>query len=265
MRTLLMLLAAALLSGCAALGLEEGDSGDGVRVAAAFYPLAYVAERVAGQPVDLLTTPGAEPHDFELTVQETALVARADLVVFERGFQPAVDAAVETTAEGKPLDAAEAVDLLDAGEHAHEGHDHEGQDPHFWHDPLRMADLGDAVADALAEVDPQGADEYVANAADLRRDLEEIDRAYDEELASCARDTVVVSHDAFAYLEKYGLHLEPIAGLSPDAEPTPAHLAQLQELARDEGITTVFAETLGSRQLADTLAGDLGLHTRELD
>ena len=58
----------------------------------------------------------------------------------------------------------------------------------------------------------------------------------------------MVSHDAFGYLEKYGLHFEPIAGLSPDAEPTPAHLAELQGLIRDEGITTVFSETLVSRE-----------------
>ena len=58
----------------------------------------------------------------------------------------------------------------------------------------------------------------------------------------------MVSHDAFGYLEKYGLHFEPIAGLSPDAEPTPADLAELQDLIRDEGITTVFSETLVSRE-----------------
>ena len=89
--------------------------------------------------------------------------------------------------------------------------------------------------------------------------MERLDREYADGLAACERDTVVVSHDAFAYLEKYGLHFEPIAGLSPDAEPTPAHLAELQGLIQDEDITTVFTETLGSRKMADTLADDLDL------
>ena len=57
---------------------------------------------------------------------------------------------------------------------------------------------------------------------------------------------MVVSHDAFGYLERYGLHFEAIAGLSPDAEPTPAVLAALQDLIADEGITTVFSERLAS-------------------
>ncbi len=114
-------LVATSLSGCAALGVTDGDDGD-LEIAAAFYPLAYVAERVSGEDVDLLTTPGAEPHDFELTIKETAQVAGADLVVYERDFQPAVDAAVDETAEGVAIDAADVVGLLEGGgRHADDG------------------------------------------------------------------------------------------------------------------------------------------------
>jgi zinc transport system substrate-binding protein len=260
MRIVLALaLLATSVSGCAALGLGDDGDGDGVEIAASFYPLAYVAERVSGRDVDLLTTPGAEPHDFELTIKETALIAGADLVVYERGFQPAVDGAVDETAEGEVVDAAEVVDLIG-------GDDLEdGADPHFWLDPLRLADLGDEVAGRLSEIDPAHGDEYGANTEALRRDLERLDREYTDGLAGCERRTVVVSHDAFGYLERYGLHLEAIAGLSPDAEPSPAHLAELQDVAQEVGITTVFTETLGSRELADTLARDLGLRTATLD
>ena len=261
-------LVATSLSGCAALGLGDDSGGDGVQIAASFYPLAYVAERVSGRDVELLTTPGAEPHDFELTIKETAQVAGADLVVYERGFQPAVDAAVDETAGGAVLDAADVVALKEAGGHAddHEGHEHEeGADPHFWLDPLRMADLGDEMARQLSDIDPDHAEEYRTNAEDLRIDLERVDEEYADGLADCQRHTVVVSHDAFGYLEKYGLHFDAIAGLSPESEPTPAHLAELQEISRDEGVTTVFTETLGSRKLADTLANDLGLETATLD
>ena len=132
------------------------------------------------------------------------------------------------------------------------GHDHEGLDPHFWQDPMRMADVADAVADSLAEIDPDHADEYAANAADLRADLERLDAEYTSGLAECERDTVVVSHDAFGYLSRYGIHIAPIAGLSPEAEPTPADLAELHELIEHDGITTVFSETLAPPQLSET-------------
>ncbi|MFA6298408.1 MAG: metal ABC transporter substrate-binding protein [Nocardioides sp.] len=244
-------------AGCSAL---DGDSEDGLQVAAAFYPLQYVSERVAGDlaEVDNLTIPGKEPHDLELTVSETALITKADLVVFEDGFQPAVDDGIDQNATGTELDVTPAAELLPSDD----GGD---LDPHFWQDPLRMAAVGDAVADELAELDPDHADDFRANAADLRADLEALDAEYAEGLADCDRDTVVVSHDAFGYLAKYGLHLAPVAGLSPDAEPTLTDLADLQQLIDDEGITTVFSETLGSPRFTRPLAEDLGLRTDVLD
>jgi zinc transport system substrate-binding protein len=262
-------------SACSAFSEDEGTADDdGVRVATGFYPLQFVAERVGGDlvTVDNLTVPGKEPHDLELTIQETAAVAESDLVVFEHGFQPAVDDAVETSAEGAVLDASEAVDLRPAeepeGEDGHEGEgedDHGDLDPHFWQDPALVADLGDAVADQLASLDPDNANVFAANAADLRADLETLDEDYAAGLEGCDRDTVVVSHDAFGYLEKYGLHFEAIAGLSPDAEPTPADLGRLQQLIEDDGITTVFGERLAPPALVDTLARDAGVTTAVLD
>ena len=147
----------------------------------------------------------------------------------------------------------------------HDGHDHGDPDPHFWLDPLRMAELGDAVADQLADLDPEHAATYRANAERLAGELEELDRTYADGLAGCQRDVVVVSHDAFGYLARYGLHLEPINGLSPDAEPDPATLAELGDVIEDEGVTTVFSERLASPALAETLASDLGVETGVLD
>ena len=255
-------------TGCSALG---DDSEEGLQVATAFYPLQYAAERVAGElaQVDNLTRPGMEPHDLELTVAETALIVRADLIVFEDGFQPAVDDGIDQNAEGVALDVTDAADLVpiaDGHEEEHgEEHDHGDLDPHFWQDPLRLAAVGDAIAEELAELDADHADDFRANAADLRADREALDAEYAEGLAGCERDTVVVSHDAFGYLAKYGLHLAPVAGLSPDAEPTPGDLADLQQLIDDEGITTVFSETLGSPRFTRPLADDLGLRTDVLD
>lgn len=267
-------------SACSAFSQDSGAAdGDRVRVVAAFYPLQYAAQRVGGDlvSVDNLTVPGQEPHDLSLTIQETAAIADADLVLFEDGFQPAIDAAVETNAEGAVLDAAEAVELLPAEEgDEHEGeegeehateeeHGHGDLDPHFWQDPVLLADLGDAVADELAEVDPDNADTYEANAADLRADLESLDADFAGGLKGCERETVVVSHDAFGYLEKYHLHFEAIAGLSPDAEPTPSDLVRLQQLIESDGITTVFGERLAPPALVDTLARDAGVATAVLD
>lgn len=233
----------------------------GIQVAAAFYPLEYVAERVAGQNADIvgLTTPGKEPHDLELTTKETADLATADLVVYQAGFQPAIDAAVNQNAAGEVLDAASVVGLQPfAG-------DEQGLDPHFWLDPLRMATLGESIAASLTEMDPTNAADYDRNAEDLRSDLERLDEHFTTGLADCERTTIVVSHDAFGYLARYGLEVAPVAGLSPDAEPTPADLGALQQLIRDDGVTTVFGERLASPRLTQTLADDMGVRSAVLD
>ncbi|WP_162599909.1 metal ABC transporter substrate-binding protein [Nocardioides solisilvae] len=283
--------AALLLPGCSALAEDPADDGR-VTVAAGFYPLAWVAEQVAGEHAEVvsLTRPGQEAHDAGMSIEKTADLAEADLVVLSESLQPEVAASARQNARGSLLEVADVVDLLPAAEHGHgdhdhdedgheedwhdedghdedghEGHDHGDEDPHFWLDPLRMADLGDAVADGLADVDPEHATDYETAAARLRDELTTLDGEYAAGLADCERSTVVVSHDAFGYLARYGLTFEPIAGLSPDAEPTPADLQHLQELIGTDGITTVFSETLGTSALAESLARDAGVTTDTLD
>jgi len=271
--TVSLLTAAPILAGC---GGTDTSSGTGPRVVASFYPLEYVAARVAGDDTDVvgLTTPGGEPHDVELTVRQTAEVEEADVLIHLRDFQPAVDEAVDQAEPAQVVDAAEVADLLSVEELDEQAEDEArteddgngNADPHFWTDPTRMVLLAEAVQQALADADPDNAETYERNLADLRRDLEELDTELEEGLADCARDTVVVSHDAFGYFgARYGLDMYPINGLSPEAEPSPAHLRELTDLIEEEGITTVFSETLASPEMAESLASDLGLETAVLD
>ena len=250
-RALLCLAAAVpLLAGC---GASDAGEADGTAVVASFYPLEYVAERVAGEHAEVtgLVAPGQEPHDLELSFEQTAAVAEADVVLFSRGLQPAVDDAVDQSASEHVVDGSQVT---------------EDGDPHFWLDPTRLGDVAERFAEAVTAADPGHEDAYAANLAALRRDLEALDADLERGLEACARDTVVVSHDAFGYLgARYGLDLRPINGLSPDAEASPAHLAELADLIESEGITTVFSETLASPELANSLAGDLGLETAVLD
>lgn len=248
---------------------DDGTSGDGgVSVVTSIYPVQFVVERVAGEhaTVTNLTSPGQEAHDLELGIEQTAELTDADLVVHGSGFQPAVDEAAEQNAEGTVVDAMELLETqgiaLPDGSPTEVAPD----DPHFWLDPNAMALLARAVQDELSRLDPDHATDYGTNADALVDDLAALDEETSAALADCERRTVVVSHDAFGYLgRRYDLELAPIAGLSPDAEPSPAHLAELQELIEEEGITTVFSETLASPKMAETLADDLGLATAVLD
>ena len=148
--------------------------------------------------------------------------------------------------------------------HGH-GHDHGAEDPHFWLDPLRLADVGVAVADELARLDPAHAADYHANAARFTDQQEELDAELTAGLADCASRTIVVSHQAFGYLaERYGLTQVPVAGLDPESEPSPARVAQIAADIEAHGVRTIFAEP-GFSAIATTLAEDLGVDVAVLD
>lgn len=253
-----------LTSACGDEGGAVSDDGR-LQVLAGFYPLQWAAERVGGDRVSVsaLTPPGAEPHDLELTPGDVASIQEADLLVHLGGFQPALDDAAETAGGDRAWDAGTAADLLPV-----EGGDREDEtvDPHFWLDPVRLADVGDALADRLTEEDPDGADTYAANAAGLRADLEALDAEMQAGLAGCTVDTFVTAHDAFGYLAgRYGFDVAGVSGLSPSQEPDPAQLARISRLVAEQGVTTVYTETLVDPAVAETVAEEAGVDTAVLD
>jgi zinc transport system substrate-binding protein len=278
-------LGAALVAGLAGCGSASGWTADEVsgrvRVVAAFYALQYAAQQVGGSHVEVagLTRPGAEPHDLELTPRQVGRVATADLVVYERGFQPAVDAAVAQEARGRAFDVSPAARLDLAAPTEDGGHEHTNdagaptdahapgtRDPHFWLDPLRFADVADAIAAQLAARDHGNAAAYEANARAFRATMVGLDEDFSGGLAHCRVRDLVTSHAAFGYLaERYGLHQEAISGLDPEAEPDPATLARVAAHVRDSGATTVYAETLVSKAVARTLARETGARLAVLD
>jgi len=247
-RIVLILVSALLLAGCGA-----GGSGGKNSVVAAFYPLAYAAERIGGPGfhVENLTPPGAEPHDLELTPREVGRIVNASVVLYlSHGFQPAVSKAVEQ-ARGRKVDVLAGLPLHqnvggEAGLTA---------DPHVWLDPLLFARIATKIGAALHR--PSSA--FVA-------DMRKLDQAYRNGLRDCKRREIVTSHAAFGYLAaRYGLEQVAITGLAPESEPSPQQLAHVVEVVRRTHATTVFFETLVSPRLADTVAREVGARTAVLD
>jgi zinc transport system substrate-binding protein len=245
-------------------------AGGDLAVVASFYPLEFVVGRVGGERVAVtnLTPAGAEPHDLELTPGDVAGLANADLVVYLAGLSPAVDEAVEAEAGDRAFEVGEFADLaltytpIEEGEAA----DETATDPHFWLDPLRLADVADAIAGRLGQADPDGVESFSTNAASLRGELESLDGEFRAGLESCESRDVVTSHNAFGYLaDRYGLVQVGITGLTPEEEPTPADLAAVTEFVREHDVRTIYYETLVSPAIAETVAAETGAATAVLD
>ncbi|MFJ7011966.1 metal ABC transporter substrate-binding protein [Streptomyces albogriseolus] len=269
------------LTACSSDSAAAGDTGS-FDVVASFYPMAFLAERIGGEHVHVtsLTQPGQEPHDLEISARQTAQLEEADAALYLKGLQPSVDEAIGQSPIATKIDAAELTTLEEHGteaghadehgdEHAHEdehGHDHEGGDPHIWLDPVRYAEVAEGVGKAFQKADPDHAADYRKNTAALVKDLKALDEKFRTGLANRTTDVFVTTHAAFGYLaERYGLTEEAISGLDPDTEPSGARVKELQKIAKEDGVTTVFYETLVSDKTAKTLAGDTGLRTDVLD
>lgn len=291
-------LATITLAGCG--NSSAGGSGDKLDVVTSFYPLEFIAKSVGGDAVNVttLTAPGVEPHDLELTPKQVGTIAEAKLVVFEKGLQPAVDEAVDQNAKDAGFDVAPAAKLEATGanfEEHEEGeaagpsgstpsgtakpaayvepaadteavaHTEDALDPHFWLDPVRYAGVVQAVTDKLVEVDPANAEAYKQRATTLLGEVTKLDTEYKTGLADCKLKTFVTSHEAFAYLAKrYGLTMVGIAGFTPDAEPTPSRIKEVQDIVREQKVTTIFYEELVSPKVAESIARDVHVKTAVL-
>ena len=248
-----LIVAAGALAACAGgPSPAPSDAGRPV-VVAGFYPLAYAAEQVSGDAVEVvnLTPPGAEAHDLELSPQQVAEIGEADLILYVPGFQPALDEAIAQVAPDRALDVTQAIDELPA-------------DPHVWLDPLNMATIGNEIAARLGAMDASL--DVTDGASALADAMRALDAEWKSGTADCRSRDLVVSHEAFGYLARqYGLTQIGISGLSPEAEPSPARLAEVADLVRANGVTTIYYETLVDPQVAQTLAAETGATTAVLD
>jgi zinc transport system substrate-binding protein len=219
-----------------------GQGDDRRTIVASFYPLAFVAQRVAGDGWEVvdLTPPGTEAHDVELSLEDRAAVEDAEVVLYlgDYGFQPQVEAAVQE-ASGTVVAVGEAS-----------GEDLEA-DPHLWLDPTRMARMAEVTREAIPGASDRG----------LGSQLEALTERFSDGLASCRFRTIVVSHEAFGYLaDAYGLEQFGLSGVDPEGEPGADRLAQAHQLLASGRAGAVFYEAGGeSQEVAETVAADAGV------
>lgn len=241
-------------------------------VVATIYPLAELAQRIGGDRVEvrILVPSGAEAHDFEPGPQDVAAIGRARLFIYNgAGFEPWVERLLPTlpTTVGV-VRATAGLPLIRASGDA-DAHGHPAAvglpDPHAWLDPLLAAQMLETILVTFVAADPTGAETYRQAAAVARGEFAALHARFSQGLARCEQRLVVSTHTAFAYLaRRYGLEQIGLAGLAPEAEPTPAALARLARTLRARGVRVVFVERLVSPRAAETLAREIGARTMML-
>jgi zinc transport system substrate-binding protein len=258
MKKIMFLLIACLfvISGCSAQKQEKNKK---VKVVTTFYPMYYFTKQITGDLADvqMLVPNGVEPHDWEPSTKDMMSIQDSDLFVYNSKYfeKWAVKALKSVDQKNmKVVEATNGIKLIGSN------------DPHVWLSPVLAKKEVDTIASALEKKDPKNKMQYAKNADNFKRKLDKLDVLFKETLSKRQKKEFVTQHAAFGYLAKqYGLTQIPIAGLSPDVEPTLGKLSKLTELAKEKQIKTIYFEELASPKVAETLANEIGAKTEILN
>ncbi|WP_443147160.1 metal ABC transporter substrate-binding protein [Paenibacillus sp. KACC 21273] len=260
-------------------------SGDKLHIVTSFYPMQEFTSKVAGDLADVqvLVPAGTEPHDWEPTAQDIAKMTDADMLVYNGGgVESWIDQVKDTLGDSGPklVDASNGIQLMASTEEEHEGeeagheeehateeaHDHGEFDPHVWLSPIQAQTEVRNIETGLTALDPNHAADYKKNADAYIAELQKLDAEYKAGLSNVKRKDFITQHAAFAYLaHDYGLTQVPIAGLSPEQEPSAEAMAKIVDFAKQNNVKTIFFETLVSSNVAKTIADEVGAKTAVLN
>ncbi|TRZ52664.1 ABC transporter substrate-binding protein, partial [bacterium] len=207
---------------------------------------------------------GAEPHDYEPSPGDIANISDSKVLIQNgRGLEAWGNNIKQNLNPSKTaiITISDGISLQDFSE--------DGKtivDPHIWMDPILAKQIASSIERAFKKTDPNNATVYGENLAALEVKLDALDRDFREGLANCEKKDIITSHSAFGYLAtRYGLTQVPIAGLSPDMEPSPKQLSDIAAFAKSHDIKYIFFESLASPKLSQTIATEIGAQTLVLN
>lgn len=237
-----------------------------LQVTTSFYPLYFFATQVAGDRAEVtnIIPTGSEPHDYEPSAQDIIKIEKSKLLILNGGGLESWGGKIsETLTPGRTLIVTVGDDIANKTTAA------DGKtavDPHIWVAPLLAEKIVGKIVAGFSAVDPDNSVYYEMNAQALLQRLSDLDSAYRAGLSNCAQKSIVTSHAAFGYLaEAYNFVQVPIAGLSPDAEPSPKQLGDIVQFVKANNVKYIFFESLASPKLSETIAREVGAQTLVLD
>jgi len=256
--TLMKTLGAGIASAALALlALPAAAQEEPLKIVASFSILGDMVEEVVGDHATVTTIvgPDADAHVYQPNVADARAVAEADIIfVNGLGFETWSDTLIaESGTSGTVHVATEGVTpVLVDGE----------TDPHAWNSLRNGVIYVNNIASVMAEVLPEHADAFAANAGAYIAELEALDAETRARLAALPADrrTVVTAHDAFGYLaDAYGLTFLAPVGIDTEAEPSARELATLIRQLQDQKVAALFVENITSPALIEQIADETGI------
>ena len=250
-----------LLTSCTTGKKANNDEGEKPIVYASFYPLYFLADEIGKDNINLrIVIPnGMEPHDYEPSIKQLNDIEKADIFIYNgAGLESWADKLLEAIIdEKKTISASEEVELNKIDGVA---------DPHIWLDPYNMDKIGKRIKEGFIALDSKNKEEYENNYKELSGKLRKLDNDYSMALKDKKKDKILVSHAAFGYMaDRYKFDQIPVAGISPEQEPSPKTIANIIDLAKKNEVKYIFLETLASPKTVSVIAEEANLEILTLN
>lgn len=257
---------------------SQGAKKD-IQLVTSFYPIYEFTKKIVGDEADvkLLVQSGTEVHGYEPSAKDVSRIQEASSFLYMdpnmEMWVPDLEKSGVLSAD-RTIQASKNLILLPGQEEDHD-HDHGAEehshelDPHLWLSPYRAKLLVASLRDQLKERYPEQAATFEKNAAAYLKELDQLDKSYQEKLAAYKGYTFLTQHTAFNYLAfDYQLQQESIVGLSTEEEPSLKRIQELADQVKETGLKRIYVESSSSNKLAQTLASEAGvklgqLHTLE--
>ncbi|HYV52250.1 MAG TPA: zinc ABC transporter substrate-binding protein [Candidatus Eisenbacteria bacterium] len=226
-----------------------------INVVTSFFPIYEFVKAVGENRINLsvLIPIGAEPHDFDPTIQEVQKANSANLLVYNGASME--EPWIHNLAPQNTVDTSKGMNLL---ANPNDPEIKGPNDPHIWLDPVLAIKQVQNIRDGLDKIDPKNAAYYNQNAQNFIGQLNKLDIAFRGNLTSsnCAKRDFIPFHLAFAYFAKrYGLNAHPIhEGLTTNGEVLPQKLVEVVNLAKNLGIKVIYSEDLIDPRSAQAIA-----------
>lgn len=275
-RWLVIALFALFLGACGQKSSQDNSSeAKGMKIVTSFYPVYAMVKEISGDLNDVrMIQSSSGIHSYEPSTNDIAAIYDADVFVYHshtlESWAGSLDPSLQKSkvkvleaSEGMSLERVPGLEDMQAGE----GIDEKTlYDPHTWLDPEKVAEEAQIIADKLSELDSANKDTYQKNAQNFSSKAHDLTKKYQPIFEKANQKTFVTQHTAFSYLAKrFGLNQLGIAGISPDQEPSPRQLTEIQEFVKTYKVKTIFTESNASSRVADTLVKSTGVTLKTLN
>ena len=267
-----------LLSLVLTLPTRLGEAAAKIRVVATIPDLADMARHIGGDLVEVtsIATGVEDIHAVPMKPSFAVLLNRADVVLLvgleaEHAFLPGLlEAArnpkilrdapgyIDCSTYVTPLEVPTRIDRA-------LGDQHPMGNPHINLDPVLGKDMARAIAEGLANNYPEYASTFQANLTAYLATLDEAIARWEREAAPLRGIKLVSYHpDLIYFAERFGMKAVGTIEIRAGVDPTPGHIADLEEQMRKQKVDLVVRELHYPATLAETVAQATGAKLVEL-